>query len=191
MRWFTSDTHWGHNNILKLGKGRPFADMDEMREELISRFNARVNPGDTWYHLGDVSFERRIEDTFNILDRLNGQGHLIKGNHDRREIEKWTGWQSVSDLKEISISVNGDKHMVIMCHYPLLTWNRIGHGAWMLHGHCHGNLHVPDEDKIARMDVGVDCHNFAPISEDQVASIMLRRVGYTPPDHHQGYTDNL
>ena len=37
--FFTADQHFGHQNILVFCK-RPFASMDEMREELIARNNA-------------------------------------------------------------------------------------------------------------------------------------------------------
>ena len=41
MKWFTSDTHWGHANILKYDN-RPFATIDEHDEELVRRWNAVV-----------------------------------------------------------------------------------------------------------------------------------------------------
>ena len=50
MKWFTSDTHWGHANILKYDN-RPFATIDEHDEELVRRWNAVVAPGDVVYHL--------------------------------------------------------------------------------------------------------------------------------------------
>ncbi|MEJ7707010.1 MAG: hypothetical protein WKF82_06805 [Nocardioidaceae bacterium] len=52
--YFTSDTHFSHANIIRLCN-RPFADVDEMDEAIIERWNATVTSADTVYHLGDVA----------------------------------------------------------------------------------------------------------------------------------------
>ena len=36
--WFTSDTHFGHKEIIRF-TGRPFASVEEMDRELIRRWN--------------------------------------------------------------------------------------------------------------------------------------------------------
>lgn len=69
-----------------------------------------------------------------------------------------------------------------MCHYPFLTWNKAHHGAWMLHGHSHGNLRAPE---TTRMDVGIDTRDdFAPYSFDEIEKIMSKR-SYLIVDHHK------
>ena len=46
-RWLTSDTHFGHSNILKYcSSTRPFGDLDEMHAGLIARWNERVEAED-------------------------------------------------------------------------------------------------------------------------------------------------
>ena len=59
----------------------------------------------------------------------------------------------------------GRQH-IVLCHYAMLVWNKSHHGSWMLHGHSHGTLKYPFAAKI--LDVGVDSHNFYPISLDFV-----------------------
>lgn len=54
MDFFTSDTHFGHVNII-LYCNRPFASVLEMNEQVIARWNDRVGPRDTVYHLGDFA----------------------------------------------------------------------------------------------------------------------------------------
>lgn len=40
--FFTNDTHFGHENVIVLGRGRPFADAEEMTGALIERWNGAV-----------------------------------------------------------------------------------------------------------------------------------------------------
>src|SRR5687767_6005129 len=79
--FFTSDTHWGHKNIIKFCS-RPYASVEEMDEAMITNWNDRVRPGDTVYHLGDFTFYRREDQQRRIIDSLNGNIKLILGNHD-------------------------------------------------------------------------------------------------------------
>lgn len=51
--FFTSDLHFGHENVLRFDS-RPFATVEEMDSELIRRWNAKVGRGDLVYVLGDM-----------------------------------------------------------------------------------------------------------------------------------------
>lgn len=51
-KWFISDTHFSHNNIIRY-TGRPFQSVDEMNEKLIENWNALVEPQDIVFFLGD------------------------------------------------------------------------------------------------------------------------------------------
>ncbi len=181
--WFTSDTHFNHENIVKYSK-RPFTDLGEMTEVLVKNWNEVVEKGDTVYHLGDfaLSYGKQSVDVIdNLLSRLNGQKHLIKGNHDRKPVLDNPRWASVRDYHEIKVDLGGiHKQRIVMSHYCMRVWNQMHRGAWMLHGHSHGNLHHT-EGKI--MDVGVDCHFYRPISLDTV----IKRMELCPIscyDHH-------
>lgn len=175
--FFTSDTHWHHKSILRFGRGEFFDDLDEMNESLIERWNAVVKSGDRVYHLGDFSFGNKAK-IVAVLDRLQGQIHMVRGNHDRQLDSLASRFASYGDYKSIRV---GDQK-IVMSHYPFLTWDQAHHGSWMLHGHSH---HLLAPTTQPRLDVGVDGpgYDFTPVSFEQVREIMAGR-SYTPVDHH-------
>jgi calcineurin-like phosphoesterase family protein len=86
-RFFTSDHHFGHANILKYedalrrnAYGGRFQTTDEMDTYLIDRWNATVGQNDEVFHLGDMSYKYAAIE--GILPFLNGKITLIVGNHD-------------------------------------------------------------------------------------------------------------
>ena len=47
MKYYTSDLHLDHANMLKFEpEARPFTNVDEMNETIIQNWNAKVKPGD-------------------------------------------------------------------------------------------------------------------------------------------------
>lgn len=195
--FFTSDTHFGHANILKPDyENRPFASIEDMDEGLIARWNARVKTGDMIYHLGDFAFAKgtRIKE---LLDRLNGRKVFLVGNHDKellkvfRNLYKHTMPRDVFTVEQYFEIKVGSQHIVLF-HYPILSWNRRHHGSWHLHGHSHGN--IPDDMNTRRIDVGVDSvgkyigphFDYAPMSLEEVATVMAARTGGAQVDHHDG-----
>jgi len=168
--YFTSDNHFGHNNILQLGKGRPFDSLSEMEEAMIENWNRVVQKGDRIYHLGDFSFKAKQDHIDSILRKLNGDKFLISGNHDSKAVLKSQHWSQVWQYREISIE--GQK--IILSHYPFQEWNRSWHGSWHLHGHCHGNLAWTPT--IKRLDIGVDCYDFTPVSFEKIKEDMEKMI---------------
>lgn len=150
--YFTSDTHFGHNNIIKYDK-RPFIDIEYMTKEMIGRWNSTVSPNDIVYHLGDFSFygPNRTEE---IFYSLNGNKHLVRGNHDNTRTCNLP-WASVNRYLEVSLSG------VLCClmHFPIESWNKMSHGSLMLHGHSHGKL---KRKEVNRFDVGCMLYNYRP-----------------------------
>lgn len=191
--WFTSDTHYGHVNIIKYSN-RPFRDVETMNNMLVANWNSKVAPSDIVYHLGDVAFMHE-DATSELLNRLNGNIVLIYGNHDSRirsNRQLKNRFNACYDYHEIEIEdptskggfKRGNLHrLVVLCHYPMITWKNASHGSLMLHGHCHGNLKYPYRARI--MDVGVDPQNYSPIS---AAQVLAKLMSITPEavDHHRG-----
>jgi len=170
--WFWADTHLGHANIMKYCN-RPFQSVEEMDEILVARWNERVSNKDKIYFLGDFMFTRRKGDPDAMLDRLNGQKFLIIGNHDSKPTKNAKGWNATYRLQKVVV----DNQTIILCHYPMFSWQGSCHGSWMLHGHCHGTLQTSsnysgiDFDRLLLKDVGVDvCPN--PLSFGEIRSEM-------------------
>jgi calcineurin-like phosphoesterase family protein len=172
--WFTSDLHLGHANIIKYSN-RPFADVEEMDNTIISNWNSKIQQYDHAWFLGDFCFTN-VEKGQEYLNRLNGIKHLIIGNHDKTGVQL-KGWATIDDLKEIKI--NGQ--WITLCHYAMRVWNKCHYGTWHLYGHSHGSL--PDDPNSLSFDVGVDCHNYTPLSFNDVKSIMATKT-WKPIDHH-------
>jgi calcineurin-like phosphoesterase family protein len=53
-------------------------------------------------------------------------------------------------------------------------WLGSNRGNYHLYGHSHGSL--PDDPNSLSIDVGVDCHNYKPISADRVRDIMRDKI---------------
>lgn len=170
--FFSSDHHFNHTNIIKYCK-RPFSSAQEMDAILIKNWNDVVEPGDTVYYLGDFAFDNHPE---NYLNRLNGVKHLIKGNHDKQPSIR-QGWASINDYREIRV----EGQIIVLLHYAMRTWNKAHKGSFQLFGHSHNTL--PDDPKALSIDVGVDAHNYRPISFEQVKRIMAKKT-FKPIDHH-------
>jgi calcineurin-like phosphoesterase family protein len=169
--WFTSDTHFGHSNIIEYAK-RPFRSVHEMDEEMIRRWNEHVSPGDIVFHLGDFAFVRRPQDLRDIVDRLNGQIRLIKGNHDSSRMIKNGGFSSIDHMLEWRVPPEKVR-LITMCHYPMLMWRDSHQMEWHAHGHSHGLLPVSPE--LLAIDVGVDCWDFYPLHVGQLVKTFKKR----------------
>ena len=171
--FFTSDLHFGHSNIIRFDN-RPFTSVEEMDAELIKNWNNRVEPDDTVYILGDISWYND-EKTCEIMNQLKGHKILIKGNHDRVHGKVKHCFDEITDYKEIKIG----EHHIVLCHYPIVFFNRHHYGAYMFYGHVH-NSHEWQMTKNYRYEleqldikcnmynVGCMVQNYEPVTFEQV-----------------------
>lgn len=209
--FFTADTHFGHANIIRY-TNRPFlnsGDLDaegewtskyharvaarKMDAELISRWNATVTPDDDVYHLGDVCLS--YNGVINYLRQLNFKTFkFIWGNHDKdMEVlfnniklysDLWKRVEFLGDMAEVVI----DGQLIVLNHYAMRVWNKSHRNSWHLYGHSHGSL--PDDPNALSCDVGVDCHDYRPISFERVKEIMSKKK-FVPIDHHGAKNSKL
>jgi calcineurin-like phosphoesterase family protein len=190
--FFTSDFHFGHTNVIRFD-GRPFKDVDEMNQSLIDNWNSVVSDEDIVFYLGDLSHRCRPEMVKELVDQLKGKIHFILGNHDRyRDISRLNRFEKIYDYgTDISVKdddANRGYQDIVMCHYPILSWNKGHHGAWQLHGHCHQSLHKnPDMEwfyKRKVIDAGCNGWDYTPISYTQLKEVMSNKI-ISPVDHHE------
>ncbi|MCA9712766.1 MAG: hypothetical protein KDK70_43455, partial [Myxococcales bacterium] len=178
--FFTSDHHFGHRNILRYCS-RPFAHVDEMDEELIARWNARVSDDDVVYHLGDFTLKTRGF-ARRIFARLRGRIRVLglPWHHDQGWVPQQPGPSDYFSASGHAVEIlpallamsledsAGTSHTITLSHYPLAEWEAGHHGAWHLHGHSHGQHRGPG----SKLDVGVDCHDYAPVSLDELGALV-------------------
>lgn len=167
MIYFTADTHFGHENVIRFCD-RPFSSANEMDEAMIANWNARVKGNDTVYILGDMFF--RSTNAEAVLQRLKGKKRLIVGNHDG-------SWMTKFDYARYFVSVDNfletsdGQHSLTLCHYPLLSWKH-ARRSYMIHGHIHNDRTADFWPLIAVRDnvlnAGVDVNGFRPATFDEL-----------------------
>ena len=191
--WFTSDTHYAHTNICRgvtrwgsyddegvfhpaIESTRDYASLEIMNDLLVSGINDNVGENDWLIHIGDWSFGG-IEKIQEFRDKINCKNIvLIIGNHDHH-IERNTGntrrfFSRVAHYEELKVKGVGN---FVLCHYPIISWNGMYKGSYMIHGHQHLN----NDRKIGegrRMDVGVDgSPDFRPYHIEEVIELLSPR----------------
>lgn len=196
--WFTADEHIGHANIIRYAN-RPFRDVDHMREELIERHNAVVQPGDSVWHLGDVALSEKHVAPY--IARLHGNHMLIMGNHDachpcrkghqaavRRYVDH--GFKAVYERFTLLLTASPFFVAALACHMPYVLddprhekygqYRPKDEGAVLIHGHVHGHWQVNGR----QFNVGVDVNDYAPISESALVGRIVRSLGDRRSDSH-------
>jgi len=192
--FITSDLHLWHSNIA-IYCNRPFIEKGyldssnkfvskwakdkvafDMNRELVKRWNETVKPDDTVYNLGDVAMisNRQKPALSEVLWSLNGEMHLIRGNHDKNIKDEWfldNNFKSVQDYLVV--------HGVMFCHYPLFGkydentskklrgivqhYQRIYKKErcnYLLYGHDHD---TQSNDLKRSYNVACDLHDLKPI----------------------------
>jgi calcineurin-like phosphoesterase family protein len=162
--WFTADTHFNHRNILKYNPNRkdnficPTDDSDAveaMNQAIVDNWNSVVSVKDTVYHLGDVAFGKP-KDSKKWVAQLNGEIHLIRGNHDYSKYIEEYG-RELASVQDYLFLKNLHNRKVVLFHFPIVNWDTKFHGSYHFYGHVHG-APVKELEGTRSMDVGIDTH---------------------------------
>lgn len=170
--YFTSDTHFSQERTLKFSN-RPFRNLWQMDLQLYSNWNKHITMEDIVYHAGDFG---DISELKKILSNLNFKTlYWVLGNYDRAEkakieevIEK-----SKRDIRifDSYVSFYDSVHQVtyFVTHEPYHTKDttmrtpKLKDGEVVLYGHIHGRNFA----KKNGFEIGVDYHNYTPLSYEQ------------------------
>jgi calcineurin-like phosphoesterase family protein len=149
-----SDTHFNHKNIIKYSN-RPFETVKKMNEEMIKRWNNKVEKEDLIIHLGDFALGNEGE----IKNRLNGTIILLPGNHDHQATRK-LGF----------VIINGSLKIrnLIFSHFPL-SKEETPQGFINIHGHIHG------KESLNGINVSVEKTNYEPLELGELKKLVIGR----------------
>jgi calcineurin-like phosphoesterase family protein len=181
-KWITADWHLGETRFDIMQ--RPFTDVMEHCEFIISRHNSVVDPNDVVYVLGDVIYKDADPSEFlPMVRRMNGIKLLIRGNHDAgitdQQFSPYFAAGIIADGGGGNFTVDGIK--CYATHYPSSgkkdAFNLVGHihGAWRVQLNC--------------LNVGVDVHNYYPLSFDKIPFHFNAISKFYDRDTFAGYLD--
>ena len=161
MIYYIADTHFGDERVMRLAN-RPFQSVGQMNKVLTENWNSIVTADDEVYIVGDFAISDDV--ACDALKRLNGKKHLVLGNHDRVLSKSLKQFESVDTICKI---VDGDK-TVLLCHYPLLSYEDSIYGSYQVFGHIHNNpndIATQLQKYLLRsFHAGVDVTDFKPCS---------------------------
>jgi calcineurin-like phosphoesterase family protein len=157
---FTADTHFMQERTRDFS-GRPFKDIYEMTRAMIRNWNEIVGINDTVYHLGDFG-------DYDINGELKGNVILLVGNYERKDfkekeinaevLKRKYGFKDVITDDKMTVDIYGHKFDLV--HEP----SHRNPDVFTLFGHIHKLQMV----KRNALNVGVDCHNFTPVTFEEV-----------------------
>ena len=191
---FSSDLHCFHDKDF-IWKVRGYNSCQEHLDAVIQKWNAQVGADDIVFFLGDFIFGKEAQQNMiKVLERLNFKEiHMMQGNHGSgyRQLKNLHGQYMQIGDKTVHFSpdymeISVDGQPIVLCHYPIVSFNNQSHGSWMLFGHTHQNIYKseigPFLMKLKMMDVGID-HCGRPLSFKEVKEIMDARPLHSF-DHH-------
>jgi len=196
--WFTSDTHFGHANIIKYCN-RPFYNTDHMNAALVDQYNDNVDDGDDVWWLGDIALGNTETSLLHVRS-CKGHKTLVVGNHDRmfhtarsrrppdprwEQIYRDAGFERVITT-HTSLTLS-EGTAVNISHFPYSgdhsSTDRYSEarphddGRWLLCGHVHDAW----TQQQRQINVGVDAWAGFPVNETVICSLIDGGPAHRPP----------
>lgn len=169
--YLISDSHFGHKNILTFVREsdnvrlRPYDNIDQMHDAMVTAWNETVRPNDHVYHVGDFAIK---QDWIQIARWLHGHKRLVRGNHDIFQTSRYIG----AGFEEIhGARIIAD---LLLTHIPVhptaLRRNWVN-----VHGHVHNNH--GDTSRTAHLgpkyfNVSTEVLQHKPITIEQIKAEM-------------------
>lgn len=166
MIFFTADLHFTHEAIIKWCN-RPFKNATVMDSQLIKNYNSVVTDEDVVYFVGDLTHRTPsyIGTISNLFKKMNGEKHLILGNHD-----VFKPFSYITDLGFTSVHTSLVVEEFVLNHDPAAAC--IDKESVWLCGHVH-DLFVHQRNVL---NVGVDVWDYAPVSIEEVRQYVMENM---------------
>lgn len=129
--WLTTDSHFGHKNIINFGRPENF-------EEKIFKGYMNIPKDDILIHLGDICLSHEEEIHKKYIMPIPCHKWLVLGNHDHKSYNWYLdhGWEFVC---EMFYAKYFGQH-ILFSHTPK-SKRSIGFWSYNIHGHLHDNIH--------------------------------------------------
>lgn len=175
MNFFISDHHFCHNKPF-IYESRGFKSIEEHDEEMIRRWNEKVNEKDTVYYGGDFCFDEN--ELRSLFSRLHGKIIFILGNHDKA-LMSWNRVRSeIQDYMQRIVLKDGYHNMYIgqkqpltINHFPMRSWEKSHFNSMHVYGHHHSKTDFGGKT----LNISVDNLDGYPISEVDLLKYMEKR----------------
>jgi calcineurin-like phosphoesterase family protein len=161
--WFWSDLHFFHQNIIRYCQ-RPFADMAEMNNALLTNCLERVTAADILVFGGDIAMGH-VDATNALLRAIPSYKINILGNHDIQSKSKQL-LQFAVDEVAACLELDYKGASLFLSHYPV-SESTLAPGQWNMHGHIHNSPFPPNLGSGERhVNMCVEHTEFSPVSLD-------------------------
>ena len=162
--WLISDTHFGHDNIVKYEPDHRPVDHDW---RIYNNWIKMVGINDPILHLGDlcVWFGRKRKVWLNACYGLPGDKMLVLGNHDEQDgdiYRKLGFWVRKPFIQEV------DGIRIFFSHEPAIK--KLDTFDINIHGHLHANGHREGEGggESWHRNISVELTDLKPIRLKEV-----------------------
>lgn len=167
--YFTADNHFNQERTRLLSK-RPFKDVEEMNEYMITKWNELVKPEDTVFVAGDFG-------DFRFRKYLNGKVILITGNYEDGISDEELYSYGFDEVYRDHYEIEHKGKTITIQHQPEKIKNKRPlkeTGIYNLYAHVHKLCMV----KEFGLCISADCHNYMPIDFDTVEFYMNGILNY-------------
>jgi calcineurin-like phosphoesterase family protein len=177
FQFVTADPHYNHARIIWFA-GRPFPDVKSMERSLINCWNLVVGRNDNVLVLGDFILVER-ERAPEIVSQLNGNIHLLRGNHDRWRSDAWFKDAGFVEIYDEQIAMGN----IIFSHKPIPARD-LG-DMFNVHGHVH--RHCSNDPK--HLCICPEVTEYCPLTMDQIREYVNERGYHTEFQPPSGVTE--
>jgi calcineurin-like phosphoesterase family protein len=164
MRFFVSDPHFSHGNIIRFERDQ-FSSIEEHDGFLVGMFEkwaSKCKPGDEFFVLGDWG----SLDYLWVMDGFPCKKVFVYGNHDRNEDEA----RFAEHFDEVHLYPYFLSNKLVVSHYPVAVYR----DTCNVHGHTHRSKLVDDNHVCASMDV----IGYTPVTDKYLTSVYQRLPKY-------------